>query len=453
MRLSSSRLAFAFVLIFAGGVSALLAAVYLLTARVLEREVDAVISSEAATLLDDYARGGLLSLVTDLQRRADGWGRAGAVYVLVEPNGFPIAGNLARWPVGADERNGWIEFEIDARGYGGVASHPIRAHVFELPGGRRLLIGMDILDRRVLAARLRTAMLWGVGLCVALAALVGAHYSRGVRRRVRAIADACETIIAGDLSQRLPVASVGDEYDALATAVNHMLEALERQTHMLRTTFESAAHDLRAPLYRARVRIEETLQDEQLSLAARDTMDATLAELERVQRVLGTLLQIAQADGRGREATREAVDVAALARELVELYTPEAMERRLTLAYDGDEAAMLRGNRQLLAQALVNLIENALKYVPAEGRVTVKVTRAQEAIELSVADDGPGVPADERSRVLQPFVRLERDRGATGSGLGLSLVAAVVRLHGGDVELRDNHPGLEVACSFPKKEE
>lgn len=449
MRLSSARVAVVFVLIFAGGVTLLLTTVYVLTARVLEREVDAAIAAEARALIDDYARGGLLSLVASLHRRADGWGRAGAVYLLAEANGFPIAGNLARWPAGA-ARVGWIEFEIDASRYGGVEAHPIRARAFELPAGRRLLIGVDILDRRLLAARLRTAMLWGVGLCVALAAIAGVNYSRRVRRRVRAIADACETIMAGDLSQRLPIETAGDEFDALAAAVNHMLERIEQQTEMLRTTFDSAAHDLRAPLYRARVRIEETLQHETLSAAARDTMDATLAELERVQRVLGDLLQIAQADGRGREVAKEAVDLAALARELVELYTPEAAARDIALAYEGAETATLEGNRQLLAQALVNLIENALKYAPGGRDVVVSATCEENALTLSVADHGPGVPAEERARVLQPFVRLERDREQMGSGLGLSLVAAVVRLHGGSVQLLDNQPGLIVRCRFER---
>jgi signal transduction histidine kinase len=449
MRLSSARLAALFVLIFAAGVTLLLTTVYILTARVLDREVDAVISSEAGALIDDYARGGLLSLVSSLHRRADSWGRSGAVYLLVEANGFPIAGNLARWPRNVAEHEGWIEFEIDASDYGGEMAHPIRAQVFGLPGGRRLLIGTDILDRRVLAERLRTAMLWGVGLCVVLATLVGFNYSRRVRRRVRSIADACETIMAGDLAQRLPVEAAGDEFDELATAVNHMLNRIEQQTETLRTTFDSAAHDLRAPLYRARVRMEETLQHGDLSAAARDTIEATLAELERVQRTLGTLLQIAQADGRGRDATREAVDLAALARELVELYTPEAGGRDVALSYTGAEAAVISGNRQLLAQALVNLIENALKYVPSHGRVTVSVAPEDDSTTLTVSDNGPGVPPEDRARVLLPFVRLERDREQVGSGLGLSLVAAVMRLHGAAVELLDNQPGLIVRCRFP----
>ena len=450
MRLSSARLAYVFILIFAGGVSLLLAAVYVLTARVLDNEVDSVITSEATGLIDDYARGGLLSLMGSLHRRADGWGRSGAVYLLAEANGFPLAGNLARWPREITAHEGWIEFEIDASDFGGAVAHPIRAHVYQLPMGRRLLVGTDILDRRMLAARLRTAMLWGMGLCVALATLVGVNYSRRVRRRVRAIADACESIIAGNLSRRLPVEAAGDEHDALATAVNHMLDRIEQQTSMLRTTFDSAAHDLRAPLYRARIRIEETLQHD-LPVVARDTMEATLAELDRVQRTLGMLLQIAQADGRGSDVIKETVDLASLARELVELYRPEAATRDISLNFEGAEAATISGNRQLLAQALVNLIENALKYVPTGGRTLVTVTSDAGATTLSVADNGSGIPEQDRTRVVQPFVRLERDGEQTGSGLGLSLVAAVMRLHGGGVELLDNNPGLIVRCRLPRR--
>ncbi|MDY0067113.1 MAG: HAMP domain-containing sensor histidine kinase [Steroidobacteraceae bacterium] len=447
LQLSSARLAALFLLIFAGGVTVLLTAVYVLTARVLDREVDAVIAAEAAALVDEYARGGLLSMAASLQRREDAWGRSGAVYLLAEPNGFPIAGNLARWPREIEVHDGWIEFSIDASDYGGVVAHPVRAHVFELPGGRRLLIGTDIQERRLLARRLRTSMLWGVGLCVALAALVGVNYSRRVRRRVRAVADACETIIAGDLSQRLPVEHSADEFDELSTAVNHMLDRIEQQTETLRTTFDSAAHDLRAPLYRARVRIEEAMQHEGLSEAARETMEATLAELERVQRTLGTLLQIAQTESSGAAAAKEPVDLAALARELVELYTPEAATRDVALRYSGAATAVIHGNRQLLAQAFVNLIENALKYGPRGEPVDVAVAAATNgAATLTVADRGPGVPAQERQRVLQPFVRLDRDRDRIGSGLGLSLVAAVMRLHGGSIELLDNRPGLLVRC-------
>jgi signal transduction histidine kinase len=449
LRLSSARLAALFVVIFAAGITLVLTAVYFLTARVLDREVDAVIRGEVAHLLDDYSSGGLMQLVTTLQRRADSWNRTGAVYLLIEPNGYPIAGNLVHWPYDFDSYDNWVEFQIDASEAGGVVAHPVRAQVFLLPGGRRLLVGTDILERHRLASRLRTAMFWGAGSSVLLAALFGLSYSRRIRRRVSAFATTCESIMAGDLSQRLPVEATDDEFDELGAAVNRMLERIEQQTDMLRTTFDSAAHDLRGPLYRARVRIEESLQHGSMNEESRATMEATLAELERVQRTLGTLLQIAQADGRGREVPTEAVDLAALSRELVELYRPEAATREIALEYSGADSATTHGNSQLLAQALVNLIENAIKYVSPGGRIDVTLSTEPDAVVLNVADNGPGIPAADRQRILQPFVRLERDREQVGSGLGLSLVAAVMRLHRASIELLDNSPGLLVRCRLP----
>jgi signal transduction histidine kinase len=263
------------------------------------------------------------------------------------------------------------------------------------------------------------------------------------------IADACRRIMNGDLAERLPVEASHDEFDELAIAVNQMLSRIHQQTETLQTTFDSAAHDLRAPLYRARVRIEEALQHEDLNPASRETMEATVAELDRVQRTLGTLLQIAQADGRGRDVVTEDVDLAALAREMVELYQPEAGAREIGLEHTGVESATLTGNRQLLAQAIVNLLENALKYVAAGGHVAVEVEQSTKHVRLVVSDNGPGIPQQDRERILQPFVRLDRDRSQVGSGLGLSLVAAVMRLHGGTIELADNAPGLRVVCEFP----
>ena len=226
---------------------------------------------------------------------------------------------------------------------------------------------------------------------------------------------------------------------------------IEQQTDLLRTTFDSAAHDLRAPLYRARVRIEESLQHPDIVGNPRETMEATLAELDRVQRTLGTLLQIAQTDGRGRDNSSESFDLAGLAREIVELYQPEAGERGIALEYAGSDFAGLQGNRQLMAQAIVNLVENALKYVQSGGHVTVRVADEELSAVLRVEDDGPGIPAADRERVLQPFARLERDRAQVGSGLGLSLVAAVMRLHRAAIQLSDNNPGLVITSRIPKQ--
>jgi signal transduction histidine kinase len=451
-RLSSSRVALLYVLIFSAGITSVLVAVYFLTARVLDHEVDAIIEAEVAGLVDDYRRGGLFQLIDTLNRRADSWGRSGAVYLLADADGHRIGGNIGSWPseFTASEGEEWVEFEIDASEHGGIVAHPVRAHLFRLPNGVRLLVGTDILERKNLASLLRNAMLWGAGLCLTLAALVSLGYSRGVRRRVSAIAATCESIMRGDLTQRLRIENVNDEFDELSITVNHMLDRLQQQTEVLRTTFDSAAHDLRAPLYRARVRLEEAMQHTDLSGSSRSAMEATLAELDRVQRTMGTLLQIAQAEGHGNELAMEPVDLDALVRELTDLYRPEASERELTLTFSGAEGATLRGNEQLLAQVLVNLLENALKYVPAGGRIEVAVSSNADSVLLEVADDGPGIPATDRERVLQPFMRLERDRSQSGSGLGLSLIAAVIRLHRASLELLDHEPGLKVRCVFPK---
>lgn len=448
-RLSSARLAALYVAIVAVGIASLLTAVYFLTARVLDREVDAIIQAEVNGLVDVYRQGGLLQLIGTLHRRSDSWGRTGAVYLLANPDGSRVAGNIARWPSHVVNNSKWIEFDIDASERGGVVSHPVRAQAFVLSGGPSLLVGTDILERKRLASRLRYAMFWCASLCVILGTAVTYIYSQGVRRRVSSIALTCESIISGGMSRRLAIENTKDEFDELSRTVNHMLDRIEQQTEILRTTFDSAAHDLRAPLYRARVRIEETLQHADVSTSVRDTMEATLLELDRVQRTLGTLLQIAQAEGHGLELSVEPLDLAALANEIVDLYQPEATTHGITLVARTPRPVPMRGNRQLLAQALVNLVENALKYVPQSGHVFIDVNNAPDGIVLAVADDGPGIPAEDRERVLQPFMRLERDRASTGSGLGLSLVAAVMRLHRATMELLDNQPGLVVRCRLP----
>jgi signal transduction histidine kinase len=248
--------------------------------------------------------------------------------------------------------------------------------------------------------------------------------------------------------RRLPLNGSKDEFDQLAGAVNHVLDRIEQQTEAVRATFNSAAHDLRSPLHRMRVRLEAALQHGAWNEHERAAIDDTIDDLERVQRTLATLLQIAQADAAAAPGT-EAVDLAALARELVELYAPEARERGLTLAAPAAEPALIHGNRQLLAQLLVNLLENAIKYVPRGGHIDIEVQRQEQRVVVRVCDDGPGIPEASRQAVLQPFQRLERDHGTRGSGLGLSLVAAVTRLHRGVLTLADNAPGLEARCEFP----
>ena len=430
------------------GVSVLLGSAYLFTQRAMERQVDLVVETELESLGEDYRGGGLKRLINVLDHRDDDWGRLGAAYLLVDRQGTPLGGNLSAWPKAVTTSGRWLEFEITLNEQGREVNHPVRAAVVVLDGNR-LLVGTDVSEQRRFAQQLRAAGYWGLVLTGAFMALTAWWFSRRVASRVRAVAQACQSIISGDLARRLPIENNADEFDQLAGTVNGMLDRIEQQTAAVRVTFDSAAHDLRAPLQRMRGRLEAALHDAQADDTADAAIRSTLEDLERVQRTLATLLQIAQAEAGGGGTPPERVDLARLTRELGELYAPEAQERNLSLRVRADAPAVVNGHQQLLAQLLTNLLENSIKYVPPGGWVELQVGTAGDRVELRITDSGPGIPELSQGAMLLPFRRLERDAAMPGSGLGLSLVAAVVRLHHGRLTLRDLSPGLGVTCSFP----
>ncbi len=449
LRTSAFRLALWFGVIFTLGVSVLLVAIYLLTKTVLNNEIDAVITAEVEGLTDEYRRGGLSGLADELTWRSDSWGRTGAVYLLVDSSLAKEGGNLANWPFNGVPAERWTQFSIEARGPNDdPVRHPVRASVMLLPDGHRLLVGMDVSQQDRFIATFRKATLWGIGLTALIGVLTGSWLSRRLTRRVQGAAETCDAIVGGDLSRRLPVTGSRDEFDMLAQAVNYMVDRLAEKTQVLRATFDSAAHDLRAPLYRLRGRLEDAVRNPTADEAVREGVEASLQELEHVQRTLTTLLQIAQAESAISVANSAAVNLAELASDMADLYEPAARERQLQLTVQTDAECDVRGNRQLLAQVVANLVENSLKYVPAGGRIEVKAERVGPSSRLTVADNGPGIPESERTHVLQPFVRLPAAASTSGTGLGLSLVAAIARLHHAQLALEDNHPGLRVVLEF-----
>lgn len=449
LRTSAFRLAVGYGVIFTLGVSVLLSAVYLLTKTVLNNEIDAVISAELEGLTDEYRRGGLTSLADELTWRSDSWGRTGAVYLLVDTHLAKAGGNLASWPFNGVPRTPWTKFSIEARGPNDdPVRHPVRAKVLLLPDGYRLLVGMDVSQQGRFIETFRKATLWGIGLTTLIGVLAGTWLSRRLTHRVQGAAQTCDAIVGGDLSRRLPVTGSRDEFDALAQAVNYMVDRLAEKTQVLRATFDSAAHDLRAPLYRLRGRLEDAARSSTADEGVRASVEASLQELEHVQRTLSTLLQIAQAESAISVANSATVDLAELARDLGDLYEPAARDRELELTVKAQPGCTVRGNRQLLAQVLTNLVENSLKYVPSGGRIEIKAEPLGEGSRLSVADTGPGIPESERVHVLEPFIRLPSATATAGTGLGLSLVAAIARLHHAQLTLEDNHPGLRVVLDF-----
>jgi len=451
-RSSTTRLAIVYGAAVLLLVVALQGTVFLLTRSALQREVHAVVTAELENLAEDFNDGGINSIIEVLRSRTDSWVRTGAVFLLADQSLRRLAGNLAAWPpdvgpVGGDE----VEFRIETHERGAASTHPIWARVERLPGNYWLLVGTDTSESRRALRRFGLATLWGIGLITMLIGLLGWGYSRQTARRVRDFTAACDSIVHSDLSRRLQVGARSDEFDQLSGTVNDMLNRIEQQASLLRATFGSIAHDLRTPLYRLRVRLEEGLLHNDTSRATRELVAPVLEELDRVQRTLGTLLEIARAEAGGLARKPERIDLVALVREMCELYAPGMQEKGLKLQLDAAGEAPVGGERQLLAQLIANLLENALKYVPAGGHVSLAVQVAAERTILIVADDGRGIAAADRERAQRPFVRLEDVATAatgSGSGLGLSLVRAIARVHRGDVELQDNNPGLRVVCSF-----
>jgi signal transduction histidine kinase len=449
LRTSAVRAAAAFALVFLAGSAAVLGSIFLITSHAIDTELDAVLLAEEEGLLEDYRQGGSAAVATDLTQRMDSWGRNGALYLLVEPGLARVAGNLDHWPFDGVPAVNWPEFTVLARAGREQVRHPVRARLSRLPDGNLLLIGTDLSERQAFAGRFATAIGWGIGLTALLAAAAGWSLSRSMVRRVAGVAGSCQSILDGDLSMRLPVSPAGDEFDMLALAVNQVLARLEEQTRVLKTTLDSVAHDLRGPLHRLRTRLEDAGRSSTaLPPATAAALQDSLRDIDRVRRTLATLLEIAQARSGAGSAGTQTIDLAALTRDVGELFEPVARERGMTLAVVNDGAATAIGNRQLLAQLLANLVENAVAYGRDGGRVEIRTATASETTSLSVADDGPGIPESERERVLQPFVRLHSGTRTDSAGLGLSLVAAIAGMHHATLELADNRPGLRVTLGF-----
>ena len=443
------RLSVVYTLLVTLAVGVTLGSAYLLTESLITDEVDLIIDTELKSLEDKFARSGIPGVTDEINLRIDSWGRIGAVYLLADANFERISGNVAHWPFDGMPNDAWPEFDIATIEPGRRAVHPVRAAVRTLPDGNLLMVGTDISQGRRFAEKFRFATLAGIGLSTLVAAIAGFWFSYRLARRVGEVTRTCQRILAGESGRRLPLAGANDEFDALAASVNRVLERLEEQAGTLRATFDSTAHDLRAPLQRLRGRLDALLlRSPPLQATVHESIEAALREVDHLQRTLATLLQIALAESGTALASPAAVDVGELAAELVELFEPVAGAQGLSLDCRHEQAAIVQGNRQLLAQLLTNLIENGLKCVPAGGRIEVAVRRLADRVSLVVSDDGPGIPAADRSRAGQPFVRFG-SAAREGSGLGLSLAAAIARLHRGRLALESNEPGLKVVVELP----
>jgi signal transduction histidine kinase len=466
IRTTAFRLTLVYLFLFALFAASLLGYFAWNTRRLINEQIMTSVNAEVGEISNIYARRGLQGLVGTIGNRAL---RPGAnLYLVTAPNGQALRGNIESLAPGVMASTGWSETFYRRLEDQDTADHRALVNVTELSNGFRLLIGRDLEERRRLFSIVAQAAQWSVLVVIVLGLGGGIFVARRVLRRIDAMTGTTQRIMAGDLSGRLPVGRSGDELDRLAENLNAMLERIEALMVGLKEVSDNIAHDLKTPLTRLRNRAEEALAKASNEAEYRAALERTIEESDGLIRTFNALLMIARAESGQARSNMDDFDAADVARGIHELYEPLAEDSGLTLLVR-TEAARLHGNRELISQALANLVENAIKYgqpAPALQPLSAEATSAGAAasngkdvliearrdgdqVLLSVTDRGPGIPEADRGHAVERFVRLEASRTQPGSGLGLSLASAVATLHGGALKLSDAQPGLRATLAIP----
>jgi signal transduction histidine kinase len=417
------------------------------------------LQADAQRLTDVFRREGADGLKTFIDARVQMQIANERILLLTDASLHPLAGNLRAWPAAVPVAPGnyTIKFTPDNRGAPGNPAAPgnrgvqtALIHVAQLGGGYNLLVGRD----NALFAPLQTHFWYGLAGAVAVLSiaglLIGLITRRALMSRVNSIRHTVSAIIHGDLKHRLPTQLNDDELNTLSRTINGMLEQIELLVHGVRNVSNSIAHDLRTPLAELRSRLEELALIRPPPEQVFAEIDGAVADVDRVIRIFDALLRLAEIDAGLRRSGFVTLDLADLAANAVEFYAPAAELKNIDLKFRSDGALPVSGDPILLAQALGNLIDNALKYAPENGAIVVAALKSGEAgAEISVSDNGPGIVDGEKSKVVQRFYRGDASRGTPGVGLGLSLVQAVAKLHGSSLVLSDQNPGLRAAVTLP----
>ncbi|QMW23820.1 sensor histidine kinase [Sandaracinobacteroides saxicola] len=448
LRLMAAREALWIALIAVATTAIALGVVYFQTVRVVEAQMRAVVDGELQTLLEVDRNDGhdaLRQTVTDAVD-SDKSGND-FFYLLAAGDGSRLAGNLTRWPVDVPPA-GWSRFTVRLTSLQGPYTRQIDALAVRLSGGNKLLVG-HLAEGRL---RIRDRFLTAVGVAAVLSTLFGLLFGYWRTRRalafIAAMNDTGDRFLAGSLKERLPVTRHGDEYDRLSETVNAAFDATQNMVESLRAVTDGMAHDLKTPLTRIQARLELAQMRAGEGSAFDELFQETDKDLRALLGLIDGMLRLARAEATSVQSF-VALDLATLARDMAELYAPVAEDKGvlLTLATD---AAPVRGSSPLLTQLVANLLDNAIKYTPAGGRVRLATGSEGDQGWLTVADTGPGIAPEDRARVLTRFVRLDASRQSPGVGLGLSLVDTIVRVHGGRLTLADNAPGLRVDVRMPR---
>jgi signal transduction histidine kinase len=445
---STFRLALIYMVLFGASVLLLLGFIYWSTAAYLTQQTDQTIEAEIADLAERYRTTGLAGLTTLISERLSRRPAGSAIYLLVNKTLDPLLGNLNRWPRDAQVQDGWVDFQLEGPGADNADIHPARARVFRITGDYLLLVGSDIHDLERTKQRIIITLAWGLAITLVLGGLGGAMMSRTTVRRIESINQASREIISGDLTRRIPTRDTGDDFDVLADNLNAMLDRIGLLMEDVRRVSDNIAHDLRTPLARLRNRLEELHLQMSGSGTNAEGIEQAVAEADRLLNTFNALLRIARIESQHGGESFTPVAMGDLVRDVVELYEPLMEEKSQLLSMQLPVDVQMSGDRDLLFQAIANLLDNATKYTPAGGNIRIDLVRHNGKGRLVIADSGPGIPEAAHEKVFQRFFRLEQSRTTPGNGLGMSLVAAVVALHQMSIRLEDNRPGLRVVIEF-----
>jgi signal transduction histidine kinase len=447
IRSAGIRFAVVYAVVF--GVSAFVLAfsLWYSTVGLLQRQVEFSIRNDAIALNESYMGGGVPALAGAIRTRLSDAVDGDGIYLLLDPLGNQIIGNLDRWPKGLTQTATWYQLPVSRKREASVAL--LRAYT--MPNGDQLLVGRDVRARTELRNVLRDGLLWALGLMFALG-ILGALLIRSLfRRMIRDISMTTRAIARGDLARRIPLTGDGDEFDELAEIINDMLDRISRLMDGVRQVSNAIAHDLRTPITRARTRLEDASLHADSAEDLQCAIERATLDLDGIVAVFEALLRIAEIEAGSRRAAFAAIDLAPMLHDIDELYRAVAEERGLLLETVIGTHLPLLGDRELIQQAVANLLDNALKFSAPRTAISFVARLDEGMIEICIADRGPGISDEDRNRATERFFRAESARSTSGSGLGLALVSAVAQLHNGTLHLRDNNPGLRAIISMPAR--
>jgi signal transduction histidine kinase len=460
LRTTAFKLSLVYLLAFALVAGAMMVWAGWRAKQVFDEQIASTIEVEITGLAEQYSQSGIRGLVESVERRARQPGAS--LYLVTTFAGETVVGNVAALPPGVIQRPGVVE-----TGYQRIGEFEPRrralARIFILPGGFRLLVGRDLEDRealrRIMTSALTTTLIW----LTLIGTIGGILVARRVLMRVDAMNEAVQKIMQGDFLGRLPLNGSQDELDRLAENLNAMLSRIETLMTELKQVSDNIAHDLKTPLTRLRNRAEEALRRERTGEEYRSALEIMIEDSDNLIKIFNALLMIARLEAGQDQTQNSTFDLCDVTQDMIELFEPLAEDVHAKFVLEQEPDLHIKGNRELIGQAIANLLDNALKYGLPDRKVSehssdqinessvihIKLCRDKDKIKLAICDSGLGIAAENRERVLSRFVRLEMSRTRPGSGLGLSLVSAVVKLHGGKISLEDNVPGLCVVVTLP----